>query len=79
MNEMHLKVEFNNEIWNEYACQKVLWLERIEHLDYLDAKQWAIVCKMKLQKNKQVSVVLYHVTLHVNWWDNNSVEVLVVL
>ena len=39
----------------------------------------AVVCTMKLQKNKKVSAALLYWTLHANWWDNNLLEVLVVL
>ena len=42
-------------------------------------KQGAIVCTIKLQKNKEVSAVLLHGTLHINWWDDDLLEVLVVL
>ena len=76
---MHFIIDFNIEMWNEHAEEKVLWLENIKCMDHLDAKQKAVVYTMKLQKNKELLAVSLCGTLHIKWWNDNLLEMLVML
>ena len=35
-------------------------------MDYSDAKQWVVMCTIKLQKKKEVSAILLHGILEIN-------------
>ena len=79
MRNMHFIIDFINKIWKEHIWEKVLWLEWNSCLDHLDTKYSAVVCTKKLQKDKEISAVSLYWMLHLTWWGNDLLGLLVVL
>ena len=70
MKSRHFKTDIDNEIWKEYIQKGTVTGINITFGLFV-YKQWVVMCTIKLQKNKEVSVVLLYTQLPLVLYPNN--------